>query len=169
MLGIVVVMERVDTEPTGPRADGATGFDAFYAASWGRTVGLAALLTQDSSVADEIAQEAFVAVLGRWADLREPAAYLHRCVANSASMYHRRAGSARRKLAVIGDTQSASLGFDELADAVAALPFRQRAVIVLRYHGGLSEREIADALGCRPGTVKSLASRALARLQKELS
>ena len=60
----------------------------------------------------------------------------------------------------------ADLTVDHLADAVAALPFRQRAVVVLRYHAGLSEAEIADALGCRPGTVKSLASRALARLEE---
>jgi len=58
--------------------------------------------------------------------------------------------------------------FDELGDAVAALPFRQRAVLVLRYHHGLSEAEIADALECRPGTVKSLASRALDTLKKEI-
>ena len=59
--------------------------------------------------------------------------------------------------------------FDELADAIARLPFRQRAVIVLRYYADLTEAEIADALGCRPGTVKSLASRALATLSKEIT
>jgi RNA polymerase sigma factor (sigma-70 family) len=83
-------------------------------------------------------------------------------------MYHRRVGTQRRKLPLIA-VGSASLGFDELADAVATLPFRQRAAIVLRYHVGLTEREIADALGCRPGTVKSLASRGLSTLHKELS
>jgi hypothetical protein len=72
-------------------------------------------------------------------------------------MHHRRAGTARRKLALLDPPRFASVDFDELADVVAALPFRQRAVLVLRYHARLSEREIADALGCRPGTVKSLA------------
>ena len=64
--------------------------------------------------------------------------------------------------------RAASFDFsaDELADAVASLPFRQRAVIVLRYYGGLSEAEIGAALGCRNGTVKSLAARALDRLEK---
>jgi RNA polymerase sigma factor (sigma-70 family) len=56
----------------------------------------------------------------------------------------------------------------ELADVVEQLPFRQRVVIVGRYWGGWSEAEIAAALGCRPGTVKSLASRALATLRLEL-
>ena len=59
--------------------------------------------------------------------------------------------------------------FDELADAIARLPFRQRAVIVLRYYADLTETDIAHALGCRAGTVKSLASRALAALSKEIT
>ncbi len=167
---IVVLMDRTgEYELVGVAGGESETFDDFYLASWSHAVRLSALLTQDSSVAEEIAQEAFLAVLKRWGGLREPAAYLHRCVANSALMYHRRAGSARRKLVTLDVGGSASLGFDELADVVARLPFRQRAVIVLRYHAGLSEREIADALDCRPGTVKSLASRALSRLQEELS
>jgi RNA polymerase sigma factor (sigma-70 family) len=54
---------------------------------------------------------------------------------------------------------------DLLADALAKLPARQRAALVLRYYDGLSEAEIAMALGCRPGTVKSTTSRALAKLR----
>ncbi len=72
------------------------------------------------------------------------------------------------KLPLLASPTTTELSFDDLADAVAALPFRQRAVVVLRYHAGLSEAEIAEALACRPGTVKSLASRALSRLQKEI-
>jgi RNA polymerase sigma factor (sigma-70 family) len=58
------------------------------------------------------------------------------------------------------------LGADELLDAVDALPFRQRAVLVLRYYLDLSEADIAQALGCRRGTVKSLASRGLEQLRR---
>ena len=56
----------------------------------------------------------------------------------------------------------------DLADAVGGLPYRQPAVLVLRYHLDLSEAEIAKALDVRPGTVKSLSARALARYAKEL-
>jgi RNA polymerase sigma factor (sigma-70 family) len=55
---------------------------------------------------------------------------------------------------------------DFLIRALAGLPPRQRSVLVLRYYNDLSEAEIADALGCSVGTVKSQASRGLARLRE---
>jgi RNA polymerase sigma factor (sigma-70 family) len=45
---------------------------------------------------------------------------------------------------------------------------RQRVAVTLRYYEGLSEQQIADVLGCRPGTVKSLLSRSMVKLQEEL-
>jgi RNA polymerase sigma factor (sigma-70 family) len=62
-------------------------------------------------------------------------------------------------------------GYDdraELLDALAALPARQRAVLVLRYFNDLTERQAAEILGCPPGTVKSSAARGLARLREAL-
>ncbi len=56
----------------------------------------------------------------------------------------------------------------ELFDVLAALPYRQRAALTLRYWCGMDVAEIADALQCRPGTVKSAISRALDRLRVEL-
>jgi RNA polymerase sigma factor (sigma-70 family) len=144
-------------------------FAAFYRDSWPRAVRVAAVLTQDASVADEVAQEALLAVMQSWDRVRVPGAYLHRCLVNAAAMHHRRVGAARRRVARLGGDEVTALGFDDLADSVAALPFRQRAVIVLRFHLGLSEREIAEALGCRPGTVKSLSSRALAALREGIA
>jgi RNA polymerase sigma factor (sigma-70 family) len=58
---------------------------------------------------------------------------------------------------------------DETWGVVCRLPFRQRAVVVLRYYEDLSEADIARTLDCRPGTVKSNLHHALARLKKELS
>jgi RNA polymerase sigma factor (sigma-70 family) len=55
---------------------------------------------------------------------------------------------------------------DELRDALASLPMRQRAVLVLRFYEDMSEADIAATLGCRPGTVKSLSSRGLAALRQ---
>ena len=56
----------------------------------------------------------------------------------------------------------------ENLDALSRLTYRQRVVLVARYWGDWSEAEIAAALNCRPGTVKSIASRALSRLRTEL-
>jgi RNA polymerase sigma factor (sigma-70 family) len=63
---------------------------------------------------------------------------------------------------------ASALGADELEDAVAKLPARQRAAVVLRYYGDLPDADIARALRCRPGTVRSLIHRALAELRKEI-
>ena len=57
----------------------------------------------------------------------------------------------------------------EVHDALARLPERARAVVVLRYLVDLPDREIAETLGCRLGTVRSIAHRALRQLRKELS
>ena len=59
-------------------------------------------------------------------------------------------------------------GHQPLLDVIDALPYRQRAVLVLRYWLDLSEIEIASALDCRPGTVRSLHFRALATLRKDV-
>lgn len=58
---------------------------------------------------------------------------------------------------------------DRLWAALLRLPYRQRAVLVLRFYLDLSEADIADRLGCRPGTVKSTAARGLAALRADLS
>jgi len=63
---------------------------------------------------------------------------------------------------------TSELQADELGDALAALPAKRRAAVVLRYYAGLREREIAEVLGVRPGTVKSMLHRALAQLREEI-
>lgn len=107
-------------------------------------------------------------VYQEWDSVDRPDPYLRRAVVNGSKNWHRRNRVAQSKLPLIAVDNRRDFAADELADALASLPFRQRAVIVLRYHADLSEADIAETLGCRPGTVKSLASRALARLAKEI-
>jgi RNA polymerase sigma factor (sigma-70 family) len=71
----------------------------------------------------------------------------------------------RRMNASTGST-TVELGADELFDVLETLPARQRAAIVLRYWHDLDDRDIAGALGCRPGTVGSLLHRAISRLRE---
>lgn len=157
---------------------GDPGFEEFFRASWPGAVRLASFLTQDRTAGEEIAQEAFARMYPSWGSALVPEAYLRTTIVNRSANWRRHARVHRAKLQLLAgptavearsDIPAGNPTLDRLADAVTGLPFRQRAVVVLRYHLGLSELEIAEALGCRPGTVKSLASRALARLEKEIT
>ena len=148
-------------------AHAGTTFEGFYRCEWGDAVRLAHLLTGVDAVAEDLAQEAFAGVQRRWASVDNPPAYLRTTLVNTCRSWLRSRGREQRRVRLVTARadEAQALGADELLDAVDALPFRQRAVLVLRYYGDLSEQEIADALGCRPGTVKSLASRALDQLR----
>jgi RNA polymerase sigma factor (sigma-70 family) len=146
----------------------STKFDDFYAERWPYAFRVAVLLTHDAEAGADIAQDVFANMSERWATIERPDAYLQRAVTNASSNWRRNGRTASRKLHLLVDPGLDDVPFDGLADAVARLPFRQRAVVVLRYYADLSEAEIALALDCRPGTVKSLGSRALAALSKEV-
>jgi RNA polymerase sigma-70 factor (sigma-E family) len=149
---------------TVPPAD--RSFEGFFRDAWPGAHRLAALLVQDAHLGEEIAQEAFTRLFTVWGRPERPEAYLRTSIVNGCRNRHRRGRTERAKLPLVAGPDRVDAPADDLADAVSALPFRQRAVVVLRYWAGLSEAEIADALGCRPGTVKSSASRALAHLEK---
>jgi RNA polymerase sigma-70 factor (sigma-E family) len=136
---------------------------------------LAYLLTGDRALAEDLAQDAFVRLAGRLAHLRDEGAfeaYLRRTVVNLSRSYYRRRkveraylerhppapSSAEAPAADVGDR-------DALWRALAALPQRQRAALVLRFYEDLSERQIAEVLRCPVGTVKSLVSRGLSTLR----
>jgi RNA polymerase sigma-70 factor (sigma-E family) len=128
---------------------------------------LAYLLTGNRAVAEDVVQDAFVQLHARHADVRTPGAYLRTSIVNGSRMHHRRAARERARyadlvpLAVHPET-------NVVLDALGRLPHRQRAVLVLRYYEDRPEAEIAELLGCRPATVRSLASRGLAALRKAM-
>lgn len=148
----------------------AVGFDRFYRDQWPAAVRLAHLLTGDASSAEDLAQDALARMAPRYESLDNPGAFLRTCIVNACRSLHRARGrESRRMLRLVSrGSTSAGLGASELLDAVDRLPYRQKAVLVLRYYEDRTEAEIASILGCRPGTVKSLASRGLARLQTEV-
>lgn len=139
---------------------------------------LAVLLTDDSATAEDVVQDAFLALQRRWhaVDPAAAAGYLRTSVVNGVRSLHRRRLVARRHLHAVRaeDVPPADLALlltedqREVVTALRTLPRRQREVLVLRYWSELSEAEIAAALGVSRGTVKSSASRALASLQKQL-
>lgn len=113
-------------------------------------------------------QDAMTSVFRAYDRIEFPSAYLRRAVVNTAKSHERdeRRHEERilRQQASSPDNRSDA----DLLELIAALPYRQRVVINARYWGGWSEQEIAYALACRPGTVKSLGSRALDRLRAEV-
>jgi RNA polymerase sigma-70 factor (ECF subfamily) len=104
-----------------------------------------------------------------------PEAWAFRVAVNLATSRWRRVAAERRATATLRSraTEDASNGdaADALAvrEAVAALPSRQRLALVLRYYADLSVADAADALRCRPGTVKALTSQAIAGLRARLA
>lgn len=149
-------------------AEPAETFDAFYRSTYGWALRLAHVLTGDQAAAEDVVQDAYSSVHRRYETLANPGAVLRIAVVNNCRSLFRRRGREAARLRLLRPADAAGLPARELLDAIDRLPYRQKAVLVLRYYEDLSEREIAEALGCRPGTVKSLASRALERLSKEI-
>jgi RNA polymerase sigma-70 factor (sigma-E family) len=158
--------------------DADAAVEELYAAHYRRLVRLSVLLVRDVETAEEVVQDSFVAMHGRWRRLRDPdkgLAYLRQTVVNrSRSVLRHRGVEARHVTPVRADRP----GADEEAvaterrtqvlDALRALPNRQREVLALRYYLDLSEAEIAETLGISRGAVKSHASRGAASLRNLL-
>ena len=133
-------------------------------------VRLAVLLVGSRPAAEEIVQDSFSVVLERWATLDRPGAYLRTVVVNGCRMAVRRRETERRHRELDPPLPVDSpVELIELHEALATLPERQRVVVVVRYFADRTDPEIAETLGCRPATVRSLAHRGLIRLRKELA
>lgn len=131
---------------------------------------MATLMVGSPAVAEEIVQDAFVTVGARWSSLDKPGAYLRKTVVNGCAQTLRRRGAESRALAARPPEVDMELPtrLIELRHALDHLSDRQRLVVVLRYFVDLSDNDIADVLGVRPATVRSLAHRAFEVLRKEL-
>lgn len=149
-------------------------FAEFYAATWPLLLRTTYVVAGDRQRAEDALQAAYAKALASWGRVSradDPVAYLRKMAVNAALAQHRTAFARREAtVGVVPDRSSASgedalLERDEVWVAVRGLPPRQRAVVVLRYYEDLSEQQIAEILGCRPGTVKSQASAALATLR----
>lgn len=154
---------------------GATGgrpFEQFYADVWRDAVRWATALSGSRSAGEDVAQDAFARLSGKYATLVNPEGYLRRTIVNGARDARRsRQRRSHRELRVV---QSAAPPGDEASDTqllrdLADLPYDQRAVLVLRYWADWDEAAIARALGCRPSTVRSHAKRGLDALRRTIT
>ncbi|HUB42766.1 MAG TPA: SigE family RNA polymerase sigma factor [Streptosporangiaceae bacterium] len=159
------------------------GFDGFAAGSWDPLLRTGYLMTGDAKDAEDLVQETLLRVARRWKRVRSmdhPAAYARRVLIN---LVLHDAGRRSRQRAELwqqdGEAEAADESaaralreVDDVAEfrwALAQLPARQRAVLVLRYWADLPVAEVADILGCSEGTVTSTATRAAARLAQILA
>jgi len=148
------------------------GLDALVAERGSALLGTAVLLTGSRAAGEDLLQAALERLVRHWGRVRgDKEAYLRRILYHLAVDEWR---SRRRRLEVLVEVEPPGQpdGTDAihlrqvLVQALASLPPRQRAVLVLRYWEQLTEAETAEVLGCSVGTVKSTASRGLARLRE---
>lgn len=157
-------------------ADQRAEMEALFRAEYGRLVGLARLLVDDPGQAEEVVQDAFVALYRRCGEVEHPPRYLRTTVVNGARGRLRQRAVARRHLRVAdpvrpaGPDEGAVLSEEHVAVAAALsrLPDRQRACIALRFYGDLSEAEVAATLGISAGSVKTHVHRGMAALATAL-
>jgi RNA polymerase sigma-70 factor (sigma-E family) len=153
-------------------------FDAFFERHYAELSRLAYLLTGDPDGADDVAADALFALWQRWDRLRgaqHPIAYARGVVANMARSRIRSTVRERRRITLFWSQRSEQADDPDTAAvvdvraALARLPFRKRACVVLRHALDLSEKETALALGISVGTVKSQTSKGMAALERLLA
>ena len=152
-------------------------FTEYVEAAWARMFRTAYALTGDVNAAEDLLQRTLVKAYVHWKKVsraESPDSYLRRMMVNESTSAWR-SRSNRREVLTHQPPELPAEGFDgllatrdELWKGVCQLPPRQRAVVVLRYYEDLSEREIAEVLGISQGSVKSMASAAIAKLRDHL-
>jgi RNA polymerase sigma-70 factor (sigma-E family) len=154
----------------------APSYEEYVGARWTALYRTAYLLTGDHADAEDLAQTALVKAYLSWSKVAaadSPDAYVRRILTNAFLSGRRPLRVTRERL--VDQPPEVALrepGSDDrltLWPHISALPPRQRAVVVLRYYEDLSEKQIAETLGCSTGTVKSTASNALKALKSRLA
>jgi RNA polymerase sigma-70 factor (sigma-E family) len=148
-------------------------FESFVATRYNHMLRAARLVAIDSSHAEDLLQAALIRTFTKWSSLRSPLAaesYTQTTLVRLAMRAGRRRWRGERPTAELPevpapDEFAASDDSDAVRRALAMLPIEQRGVLVLRYYVQLSEAEIAWALRCPVGTVKSRAHQAIAALR----
>lgn len=151
-------------------------FAEFVGSRWASLYRLAYLLAASHAAAEDLLQTTLEKAYVNWARIARmdyPEAYVRRMLATTLVSSRRRMWSGEQPTDDLPDVADDAgdlpvLDRSILWPLVCALPERQRAVIVLRFYEDLSEAEIAAALGCAPGTVKSQSSAAIRALRRGL-
>jgi len=160
---------REDERMTTPRT-----FEAFFEAERDGLFGALVLITGDQHEAEELAQDAFLAVWERWdrvGAMDNPAGYLYRTAMNIFRKRRRRAALAVRRAVGLIHAEDAFAAADArqvVARALAGLSRRQRAALVLTELLGFTSEEAGRVLGIKPVTVRVLASQGRAAMKQSM-
>ena len=171
------MVRTVVIESKGRAGQGQAGrLEELYRAHAREAMRLAYLLTGDRVLAEDLTQDAFVKVLGRFQDLRNRDAfwwYLRRTIVNLSRSYFRRRQVERAYLGRLKRSEALAgpdIGERErIRRALLKLRPEQRPAVVLRYYEDMSEAATAEILGRPLGTVKSMVSRGIDTLREELT
>ncbi len=163
----------VRRRPQGP-AEAHLNFDSFYLQHRDQIARALSLSLRNADLGAEAADEAFVRACQKWAEVstyNNPQGWVYRVAMNWARSWLRRTRRERDKRPLLMNHE---LIEDDLVDidlerALVGLSPSHRTVVVARFFMEWSVDETAEALGLRPGTVKSRLSRALVQLANELS
>jgi RNA polymerase sigma factor (sigma-70 family) len=142
------------------------GFEDVYRAEYLRMVRVAAMLLGSSEGAEDVVQDAFVALYHHYDSVTDPPGYLYRSVVNGCGsrFRHRQVVARFRHLTTVPDASDQTV--DITWTALRSLAPRRRAVVVLRFYADLPLADIAHILDCNLGTVKSMLHRALGDLRE---
>ncbi len=166
-----ILILGTDRDSSRPRLESMDDLAVLFEDLMPGLVRLAHLLTGSLQLAEEAVQDAFVSVYQRRSKVQKPEQYLRRIVVNNCHSRTRRRGVEKRKLQIVA-SQSSQADWppevDEVWELLADLSERQRTALVLRFYEDLTVPDIAELMGVRPGTVKSLIHRGLAQLKERI-
>lgn len=151
-------------------------FETFYRDHYRGMLGVALALAGDTGTAEDLVQEAFLSAHRRWDRISQydmPQAWVRRVLINRATSLRRRLGAESRALDRIGSSEPHQPDLSPETEGVwrevRNLPRRQQQAVALFYVAQLSIGEVADAMGCSRGAVKSHLHRARAALEGPLA
>ena len=162
----------------GDRADGSgEAFADFVAREQAALLRLAFLLAGDRGHAEDLVQTALMRTYRHWGRIVRrgtPSAYVRKVLVNAHTSWRRRPVHREQATGFVADSPAPEVASSvdssgPLSAALAALPPRMRATVVLRFYEDLSEQQAAAVLGCSVSTVNTQATRGLSRLRAALS
>jgi RNA polymerase sigma-70 factor (sigma-E family) len=152
-------------------------FEEFAQTRLPALLAFATVLSGQRATAEDIAQEVLIRAYGRWDRIEamdRPELYVRKMIMNEFLSWRRRSwrlipsGDATEDPEITADYATGHAEHQAMLAQISRLPKRQRAVLVLRYYEDRSDAEIAELLGCTPGSVRAYASRALAKLRIDM-